>query len=124
MLSYCTLYFSGWATPDLHILYRDFPPDYTPSNCNQCSRPPNEVMQQFQAEGFRIEPHKAYQFARDTAQIRLLFCSEMENELAQMLLLNPIKNLQIAVNMALADMQPGERVGVLPYATSTIPYLK
>ena len=84
----------------------------------------NEVMQQFQAEGFRIGPHKAYQFARDTAQVRLMFCSEMEDELAQRLLLNPIKNLQIAVNMALADMQPGERVGVLPYAASTIPYLK
>jgi len=84
----------------------------------------NEVMQQFQAEGFRIGPHKAYQFARDTAQVRLMFCSEMEDELAQMLLLNPIMNLQIAVNMALADIQPGERVGVLPFAASTIPYLK
>jgi len=32
-----------------------------------------EVMQQFQAEGFRIGPHKAFQFARDTAQARLMF---------------------------------------------------
>lgn len=83
-----------------------------------------EVMQQFQAEGFRIGPHKAFQFARDTAQARLMFCSEMEDELAKALLLNPVKNLQIAVDQALADLKPSDRVGVLPRAASTIPYLK
>ncbi len=83
-----------------------------------------EVMQQFQAEGFRIGPHKAFQFARDTAHVRLMFCSEMEDELAQILLLNPMKDLQLAVDKALVDLQPGERIGVLPHATTTIPYLK
>jgi nickel-dependent lactate racemase len=83
-----------------------------------------EVMQQYHAEGFRIGPHKAYQFARDTVKARLMFCSEMEDELAQALLLNPIKNLQLAVDMALEDLKPAERVAVLPHAATTIPYLK
>jgi nickel-dependent lactate racemase len=83
-----------------------------------------DVLQQYQAEGFRIGPHKAYQFARDTTQTRLMFCSDMDQELAQMLLLNPIKDLQTAVDMALEDLGPNDIVGVLPHAASTIPYLK
>jgi len=82
-----------------------------------------EVSKAYQAEGFRIGPHKAFQFARDTAQTRLMFYSEMENELAQALLLNPVGDFQTAVDTALADLQPGDRVAVLPHATSTIPYL-
>ena len=84
----------------------------------------DEVLEKFQAEGFRIGPHKAYQFARDTKNARLMFCSEMEDGLAQTLMLNPIKDLQVAVDLALADLQPGDRVAVLPHAATTIPYLK
>ncbi|MFN2234587.1 MAG: nickel-dependent lactate racemase [Anaerolineales bacterium] len=82
-----------------------------------------EVLETYQAEGFRIGPHKAFQFARDTAQTRLMFYSDMEAELAQSLLLNPVPNFQAALNTALEELQPGDRVAVLPHATSTIPYL-
>jgi nickel-dependent lactate racemase len=82
-----------------------------------------EVLQSFEAEGFRIGPHKAYQIARDASRLRLLLCSEMYEAQAQALLLNPVHDLQSAVDMALADLQPGERIGVLPHASSTIPYM-
>jgi len=82
----------------------------------------DEVIQKFRAEGFRNGPHKAFQIARDASKIRLMFCSEMDEILARALLLNPVKDLQTAVNKALADLQPGERIGVLPHAASTIPY--
>ena len=75
------------------------------------------------AEGFRIGPHKAYQIARDASQVRLLFCSDMDEALARTLLLNPVRDLQTALDMALADLSPGERIGILPHASSTIPYL-
>lgn len=81
-----------------------------------------EVLLQFQAEGFRIGPHKAFQFARDTAQAQLMFCSEMDDDLARALLLNPVDDLQTAVDAALIDLPPGERVAVLPHAAATIPY--
>ncbi len=83
----------------------------------------NEVIQQFLAEGFRIGPHKAYQIARDSSHIRLMFCSEMEDDLANLLLLNPVKDFQNAVDQALGDLKPGERIAVLPRAASTVPYL-
>lgn len=82
-----------------------------------------QVIHQFQAEGFRIGPHKAFQIARDALKIHLMTYSELEERLAQTLLLNPINDVQSAVDMALADLGPGERIGFLPYATTTIPYL-
>jgi lactate racemase len=83
-----------------------------------------EVLERFSAEGFRIGPHKAYQIARDASQLRLLFCSEMDQALARALLLNPVDSLQEAIDLALVDLEPGERIGILPHASSTIPYIQ
>jgi nickel-dependent lactate racemase len=82
-----------------------------------------EVVERFSAEGFRIGPHKAYQIARDASQVHLLVCSEMDPVFARTLLLNPVQDLQTAIDMSLADMQPGEYIGILPHASSTIPYI-
>jgi nickel-dependent lactate racemase len=81
-----------------------------------------EVIEQFQLEGFQIGPHKAYQIARDASKFRLMFISEIDENLMEALLLNPVRDFQTALDSALADLQPGERVGVLPHAASTIPY--
>ena len=82
-----------------------------------------EILQRFNEEGFRIGPHKAFQIARDASRGRLWFYSEMDADLARSLLLNPVGDLQSALDLALADLQPGERIGVLPHASSTIPHL-
>jgi nickel-dependent lactate racemase len=81
-----------------------------------------EVIERFNLEGFRIGPHKAYQIARDASKVRFLFCSELDESFARALLFNPVKDLQTALDLALADLKPGERIGVLPHASSTIPY--
>jgi nickel-dependent lactate racemase len=82
-----------------------------------------EILQSFAEEGFRVGPHKAFQIARDASRGRLLFCSEMNSDLARALLLNPVRDLQSGLELALKDLQPGERIGVLPHANSTIPVL-
>ncbi len=82
-----------------------------------------EVLKCFSAEGFHIGPHKAYQIARDASQVRLLFCSEMDSQIASSLQLNPVQDLQTAIDLCLADVQPGEHIGILPHASSTIPYM-
>jgi nickel-dependent lactate racemase len=84
----------------------------------------DEVIQKFKAEGFRIGPHKAYLIARDASTIRLMFYSEMDEGRARDLLLNPVEDLQATLDQALADLNPGERVGILPHASSTIPFKK
>jgi nickel-dependent lactate racemase len=83
-----------------------------------------EVREKFLAEGFRIGPHKAYQFARDGAIADFCFYTEMNHDLARALLLNPIPDLQAAIDQALERLQPGEPVGFLPHAVSTIPYVQ
>lgn len=82
----------------------------------------SQVIESFLAEGFRIGPHKGFQISRDASQVNLMFCTDMDHDLARALLLNPVCDLQTAVNLALEDLQPGDRVGILPHAASTIPY--
>jgi nickel-dependent lactate racemase len=81
-----------------------------------------EIIERFQSQAFQIGPHKAYQIARDASRFRMMFYSEMDEILMERLLLNPVQDFQTAVDIAVADLQPGERVAVLPYAASTIPY--
>ena len=82
-----------------------------------------EVVDAYRAEGFRIGPHKAFQLARDTERAQLVVCSDMPDELARRLLLDPADDVQAAVDVAVGLLGPGDRVAVLPHASSTIPYL-
>ncbi len=81
-----------------------------------------EVREKFLAEGFRIGPHKAYQFARDGAIADYYLYTDMNHDLARALLLNPISDLQATIDQILSKLPPGEPVGFLPRAVSTIPY--
>ena len=83
-----------------------------------------EVIAQFQAEGFRIGPHKAFQIARDAARIRLFTYTDLDDAFARDLLLNPVVDLQTTINLALEALHLGERVGVIPHANATIPYVQ
>jgi len=82
------------------------------------------VFEKFKREGFSVGPHKAYQIARDASRVRALMLSEMPPEFVKRLLLNPVVSLDEAVSMALRDMAPGARVGVMPAANSTIPVMR
>lgn len=83
-----------------------------------------EVREKFKAEGFRIGPHKAYQFARDGAIANYYLYTDMNHDLARALLLNPISDLQATIDQVLTALPPGEPVAFLPHAISTIPYIK
>ncbi len=80
-----------------------------------------EVIKSFCSSDFQIGPHKAYQIARDASKVQFYFCSEMDSDLAQRLLLNPTINLQTAVNLALQGANSDIRIGVMKHASSTIP---
>jgi nickel-dependent lactate racemase len=83
-----------------------------------------QVLQRFNQESFQIGPHKAFLIARDASAISLVFISEMEPEKARALLLPPGESLQQALDQALSRLGPGSRIGILPHASSTIPYLE
>lgn len=83
----------------------------------------HQILQAFAFEGFRTGPHKAYQIARDASQVNLNWYSELPLEFARNLLLNPVTDFQTAVTQASQRLNPGARVGIMPRAASTIPYL-
>ncbi len=83
-----------------------------------------QVLERFKQEGFHIGPHKAFQIARDAANIHLTFISDMDPAKARALLLQPGESLQKAVDLALAGLAKGSRIGILPQASSTIPYIE
>jgi len=82
-----------------------------------------EVQRYCKREGFRIGPHKAYQIARDAWRLNLRWLSDMPVDFANFLLLNPITDLQAAVDEALAALPPNPRLGLMPVANATIPKL-
>jgi len=80
-----------------------------------------QVLQRFEQEGFAIGPHKAYQIARDASRLCLLFLSDMNPNYVRSLLLTPVASLQQAVDQALDGLPMEARIGIMPYASSTIP---
>jgi nickel-dependent lactate racemase len=81
------------------------------------------VIERFQREGFRIGPHKAFQIARDASPRRVFMVSQMAPEFVQKLLLTPCASLDCALALALKDLAPGARIGIMPWANATIPDL-
>jgi len=82
-----------------------------------------EVIAHFNAEGFRIGPHKALLIARDASRVSLRTVSSMDAKLAASLLLNPAADLQSALDEALANLPADALIGILPHASSTIPFV-
>jgi lactate racemase len=81
------------------------------------------VLDRYRREGFRIGPHKAFQIARDASRTRVLFLSEMAPEFARHLLLTPVASLEDALASTLPGLGPGARIGVMPWANTTAPFL-
>lgn len=82
-----------------------------------------QVIYDFNREGFRIGPHKAYQIARDAAKVYVLFCTEMAQDLVSDLLMNPVDSLQAGIDEVLPGLSTSSRIGVMPNAASTIPFV-
>jgi len=82
-----------------------------------------EVLARFPQEEFRVGPHKAFLVARDAVRVRVILVSEMEPEQVRRLLLTPARDLHHALEIAARTLPSDARVGVMPRASSTIPYI-
>lgn len=81
----------------------------------------DEVIDRFHQEGFRIGAHKAYLFARDMLEAKVLLVSRMQAALAKELFFEPFSTLQEALDAALAGQKRAARIAILPEASSVIP---
>lgn len=83
----------------------------------------DEVFARYEAEGFCVGPHKAFQIARDAVRVRLRLVSEMAPDDVRALLLTPVPDIASALAEALPRLPARARVGVMPLANATIPVL-
>jgi nickel-dependent lactate racemase len=81
-----------------------------------------EVMARFASERFRLGPHKAFLISRDAGRLRVFLVSEMAPDIVRRFLLTPAGNIDKALAATLPTL-PHARVGIMPWASSTIPYL-
>ena len=81
------------------------------------------VLARFAREPFRLGPHKAFQIARDASRMRVMLLSEMDPARVSRLLLEPVSDLNSAVQDALRELGPGARIGIVPQGNVTVPVL-
>lgn len=82
-----------------------------------------EVLASFEGEGFRVGPHKAYLLARDAKHVRLVLVSDMNPHQVERLLLTPAASVDAAIGHVLPEWTSDSRIGIMPRASSTIPYV-
>lgn len=80
--------------------------------------PHQTVIDRFKREGFRVGPHKAFQISRDSVNRRVIWITDLHNPSAYLFQTAP--SLHAAITYALEADPSIRRVGVLPYANSTI----
>jgi nickel-dependent lactate racemase len=83
-----------------------------------------EAIERFQREGFLVGPHKAVQIALDATRVKILLISEMESGFVRKLLLTPAASINEALETALVDLPADANVGIMPHASSTIPFVR
>ena len=81
-----------------------------------------EVINDFQIEGFQIGSHKAYQISRDAIGISLLLMSAMKHDFVRSLLLEPVEDLQKTISNCIHELSLDSKIGIMPSAITTIPY--
>ena len=79
------------------------------------------VFERYSSQGFQIGPHKAFQIARDASPLRLHWYSDLDPDFATRMLLNPVRNLQSALDQVFSQLDPGTRIALMPRASATIP---
>lgn len=82
-----------------------------------------EAIERFQREGFLVGPHKAVQIALDATRVKIILISELESGFVRKLLLTPAASINEALETALVDLQADANIGIMPQASSTIPFV-
>jgi nickel-dependent lactate racemase len=83
-----------------------------------------EAIERFEREGFLVGPHKAVQIALDATRVKIILISELESGFVRKLLLTPVASINEALETVLVDLPADANVGIMPQASSTIPFVR
>ena len=81
---------------------------------------PQAVFEKFNANEFRVGPHKAYQVARLLMNYRIYLVSDMPDDLVRKLLMLPAASPQAAFDDFIRTRSQSFSIAILPNATTTI----
>ena len=84
---------------------------------------PRDVFPKFEKEGFRIGPHKAFQFARELIRIKVILVSEIPSDFVRSLFLIPEKDVQTAFEHAFSVLPHDVSLAIMPHAINTTPLI-
>jgi hypothetical protein len=76
------------------------------------------------ASGFRVGPHKAFQFALIATRINFQIITDISDSIMKELLLLKVDNLQASIDKVIGSFSTPPRIAIVPYATATIPQLR
>jgi nickel-dependent lactate racemase len=82
-----------------------------------------EVLARFKRETFRVGPHKAYLIARDARHVDPILVSDIDASQVRHLLFMPANSVDEALEYARSSLRSSARIGIMPRASSTIPYI-
>lgn len=82
---------------------------------------PQEVFERFAQQPFQVGPHKGYQVARIVQDYRVYLVSHIPKDIARSWLVSPHESLENAVQEALSEKKAPIRIGIMPFATTTLP---
>lgn len=86
---------------------------------------PQDVVERFHSEGFRMGAHKAFLYARSLLKARTYLVSTgISSEQARRLHLLPSQTIEDALATALQRAGTSPRIGIMPRASSTIPRIQ
>ncbi len=75
-------------------------------------------------EGFRVGPHKSFQFGLIAQRINFQIKTDISNKMMEKLLLIKIDDFQESIYKVIDTFTSPPRVAIVPYATATIPQIQ
>jgi nickel-dependent lactate racemase len=84
----------------------------------------SEARDKLIASGFRVGPHKAFQFALIATRINFQIITDISDSIMKELLLLKVDNLQASIDKVIGSFSTPPRIAIVPYATATIPQLR
>ncbi|MDP3450682.1 MAG: hypothetical protein Q8R87_08885 [Anaerolineaceae bacterium] len=84
----------------------------------------SEACDKLITSGFRVGPHKAFQFALIASRINFQIETDISDSIMKELLLLKADNLQASIDKSISSFSTPPRIAVVPYATATIPQLR
>jgi nickel-dependent lactate racemase len=95
------------------------------TNTMKLSKTPQEIMDNFSKQEFRVGAHKAYLWGTSLLKAKVILVADgIDLPTAQIMQVEKANTLQQALDMSIDNLPENPRIYVMPKASSTIPLLK